>query len=64
MNKKEYSCPSTTKIHPFGLNIIFWWMKYLIHVDEQYFHIVGEKKVGIECKFLDIMDPSFRHFEV
>jgi hypothetical protein len=26
-------------------------MKYLIQVDEQYFHIVGEKGVGIEHKF-------------
>jgi hypothetical protein len=26
-------------------------MKYLIHVDEQYFHIVGGKRSGIEHKF-------------
>jgi len=26
-------------------------MRYLIQVDEQYFHIVGEKGIGIECKF-------------
>ncbi len=35
---------------PCGLNIL-WWMKYFVHMNEKYFHMASEKRVGSEWEF-------------
>jgi hypothetical protein len=48
--------PHRLHISSICIKYSFWSMKYFVHVDEKYHHIVGEKMAGMWTQVLDILE--------